>query len=119
MRWDRGTRYRIFSTATLAVFAIAIAVALGSRSSAGRVYDSSMAKPYYSLLPAGAALPSSSECATGCSGDRFEPVPQNAPQNDYMPSASDLTTYKSKASGGEGGAPGSYLIRVDGQFTGT
>src|SRR5258708_20554481 len=105
MRWDRGTRYRIFSTATLAVFAIAIAVALGSRSSAGRVYDSSMAKPYYSLLPAGAALPSSSECATGCSGDRFEPVPQNAPQNDSIPIPPNLPHYKTKASLAQAVAP--------------
>ena len=119
MRWDRGTRYRIFSTATLAVCAIAIAVALGSRSSAERVHDSSTTTPYYSLLPAGSDLPSGEDCAKTASGDTFEPVPQNAPQNDYKLSASDLTTYKSKASGGEGGAPGSYLIRVHGQFTGT
>jgi hypothetical protein len=46
-------------------------------------------------------------------------VPQNAAENNFMPSASDLTTYQSEASGGEGGAPGSYLVRVDGQFIGT
>ena len=119
MRWDRGTRYRIFSTATLAVGAVAIAVALGSRSSTARQYDSSTAGPYYSLLPSGADLPSGEDCAKTASGDTFEPVPQNAPQNNYKLSASDLATYKSKASTGEGGAPGSYLIRVHGQFTGT
>ncbi|MFZ0680841.1 Ig-like domain-containing protein [Candidatus Binatus sp.] len=81
---------------------------------------SSTASPgYYSLLPSGSALPSDSQCASGVAGDTFEPVPQNAPQNSYMPSASDLSTYVSEASGGEGGAPGSYLTRADGQFTGT
>ncbi len=30
-----------------------------------------------------------------------------------------MTTYKSEATDGEGGAPGSYLVRADGQFTGT
>jgi hypothetical protein len=81
---------------------------------------SSTASPgYYSLLPAGSALPSDSQCASGVAGDNFEPVPQNAPQNTYSPSASDLSTYVSKASGGEGGAPGSFLTRADGQFSGT
>ena len=81
---------------------------------------SSTASPgYYSLLPAGSALPSDSQCASEASGDNFEPVPQNGPQNTYTPSASDLSTYVSEASGGEGGAPGSYLTRADGQFSGT
>jgi hypothetical protein len=74
---------------------------------------------YYSLLPSGSALPSDSQCASGASGDNFEPVPQNAAENTYTPSASDLSAYVSKASGGEGGAPGSYLTRADGQFSGT
>jgi hypothetical protein len=80
---------------------------------------SSTATSYYSLLPAGSALPSDSTCATGAAGDTFEPVPANAVPNNFMPTSSDLSTYKSKASGGEGGAPGSYLTRADGQFTGT
>ena len=46
-------------------------------------------------------------------------MPQNAAENTYTPSASDLSAYVSKASGGEGGAPGSYLTRADGQFSGT
>jgi hypothetical protein len=74
---------------------------------------------YYSLLPSGSALPSDSQCASGVAGDNFEPVPQNAPQNTYTPSTSDLSSYVSKASGGEAGAPGSFLTRADGQFTGT
>jgi hypothetical protein len=80
---------------------------------------SSTATPYYSLLPTGSALPSDSQCASGVAGDTFEPRPVNAVPNATMPSASDLTTFKSEASGGEGGAPGSYLTRADGQFTGT
>jgi autotransporter family porin len=99
------------NTAKLAFCAIAIAVALGGRSSTAR--------SYYSLLPAGSKLPSARRCAAEASGDAFEPVPQNSPENDFMPSASDLATYKSEAATGEGGAPGSYLMRVDGQFTGT
>src|SRR5260221_1606901 len=95
MRWDRGTRYRIFSTATLAVCAIAIAVALGSRSSTAKQYDSSTTGPYYSLLPAGSALPSGIECAETVSGDTFEPVPQNAPPNGYKLDASGLATSQS------------------------
>jgi len=80
---------------------------------------SSTATPYYSLQPNGSTLPSDSTCASGVAGDTFEPRPGNAVFNAAMPSASDLTTYKSEASGGEGGAPGSYLMRADGQFTGT
>ena len=80
---------------------------------------SSTATPYYSLLPTGSALPSDSQCASGVAGDTFEPRPVNAVPNATTPSASDLTTYQSEASGGEGGAPGSYLVRADGQFTGT
>jgi hypothetical protein len=100
--------------------AIAIAVALGGRSSTAKLYDSSAATGrYYSLLPAGSAAPSGKECTETASGDTFEPVPQNGPENDFKLSESDLATYKSEASGGEGGAPGSYLIRVDGQFTGS
>ncbi len=92
----------------------------GSATPKPTASPSSSATPgYYSLLPSGSALPSDSQCATGVAGDTFEPVPQNAPQNSYMPSASDLSTYVSEASGGEGGAPGSYLTRADGQFTGT
>ena len=77
------------------------------------------ATPYFSLLAAGSTLPSDADCAAAVAGDTFEPVPQNAPQNNFMPSASDLATYQSEASGGEGGAPGSYLVRVGGQFFGT
>ena len=80
---------------------------------------SSTATPYYSLLPSGSALPSDSQCAAGAANDAFEPRPVNAVPNATMPSTSDLSTYKSNASGGEGGAPGSYLVRADGQFTGT
>jgi hypothetical protein len=92
----------------------------GSATPKPSASPSSTASPrYYSLLPSGSALPSDSQCASGSSGDTFEPVPQNAPQNSFMPTASDLSTYVSEASGGEGGAPGSYLVRADGQFTGT
>ncbi len=110
MRWDRESWHRISNTSKMGVCAIAIAVALGR---------SSTARPYYSLLPAGSKLPSDKTCAATASGDAFEPVLQNSPENDFMPSASDLKAYKSEAATGEGGAPGSYLTRVDGQFTGT
>jgi hypothetical protein len=80
---------------------------------------SSTATPYYSLLPNGSTLPSDSSCASGVAGDTFEPRPGNAAENNFMPSASDLSTYVSEVSGGEGGAPGSYLERADGHFTGT
>ena len=74
---------------------------------------------YYSLVPAGTTLPSDSQCASGSSSDTFEPRPVNAVPNSTMPTASDLSTFRSNAGGGEGGAVGSYLIRADGQFTGT
>jgi hypothetical protein len=111
MRWDHESWYRISNTTKLALCLIAIAVALGGRSSTAR--------PYYSVLPAGSKLPADEACAKGASDDTLEVVPQNAPENDFMPRASDLATFKSAASKGEGGAPGSYLTRVDGQFTGT
>lgn len=79
---------------------------------------SATATPYYSLLPSGSALPSDSQCATGSAGDTFDPRPANAVPNSIMPTASDLTTYKANVAGGEGGAPGSYLQRADGRFTG-
>ena len=121
MRWDRESWCRISNTATLAVCAIAIAGAPGGRSSTARssTAGSSAAGSYYSLLPAGSKLPSDKKCAAIASGDSIEPVPQNSSENEFMPSASDLKAYKSEAAAGEGGAPGSYLTRVDGQFTGT
>ena len=73
---------------------------------------------YYALLPPGSTLPSDSQCATGAAGDTFDPRPANAVPNSTMPTSSDITTYKANAAGGEGGAPGSFLQRVDGQFTG-
>ncbi len=119
MRLDRETGYRISNTVKLVLCLIAIAVALGGRSSTARPSDSPTAGPYHSLLPSGSTLPSSSKCAETALLDTFEPAPRNEPENDFKLSASDLATYKSKASAGEGGAPGSYLTRVDGQFTGT
>jgi len=88
-------------------------------STAPTATPSSTATPYFSLLPSGSALPSDATCAAAVAGDTFEPRPANAVPNSFMPTASDLTTYQSEASGGEGGAPGSYLVRADGQFTGT
>ena len=121
MRWDRESWCRISNTATLAVCAIAIAGAPGGRSSTARssTAGSSAAGSYYSLLPAGSKLPSDRKCAATASGDSIEPVPQNSPENEFMPSVSDLKAYKSEAAAGEGGAPGSYLLRVDGKFTGS
>jgi hypothetical protein len=117
------SQYRISNKAKLAVCAIvvavAIGVALGGGRSTARPYDSSTSGPYNSLLPARAALPSGIECARTAAGDTFEPVPRNGPENQYEPSASELTTYKSEAARGEGGAPGNYLTRVDGQFSGS
>jgi hypothetical protein len=91
----------------------------GSATPKPTASPSSSATPYYSLLPSGSALPSDSQCASGAAGDTFEPVPANAVPNNSMMTSSDLSTYSSEASGGEGGAPGSYLTRADGQFTGT
>jgi Bacterial Ig domain len=81
---------------------------------------SSTASPgYYSLLPPGSTLPTDSQCAAGVAGDTYEPRPGNDVANNTMPTASDLTSYKSNSAGGESGAPGSFLQRVDGQFTGS
>lgn len=91
----------------------------GSATPKPTATPSSSATPYYSLLPSGSALPSDSQCASGVAGDAFEPVPANAVPNDTVMTSSDLSTFTSEASGGEGGAPGSYLVRADGQFKGT
>src|SRR5579862_400992 len=81
--------------------------------------STSRSDPYFSLLPSGSELPSDTECWHAVRHDKFEPRPQNAEPNGTTPSTSDLTTYKSKVSGGEGGAPASFLLRVDGQFRGS
>ena len=73
---------------------------------------------YYSLLPKGSTLPTDSQCAAGVAGDKWDPRPANAVPNSIKPTASEMTTYKSNVAGGEGGAPGSFLQRADGQFTG-
>jgi hypothetical protein len=73
----------------------------------------------FRLLPKGSALPSDAACAAGVANDTFEPRPGNATYNHTMPSASFLTNFKTTVAGGEGGAPGSYLQRADGQFTGS
>ena len=53
----------------ICAIAIAIAVALGGRSSTAKLYDSSAAtRPYYSLLPAGSALPSGKAVRRNCLG---------------------------------------------------
>jgi Bacterial Ig domain len=91
----------------------------GSATAKPTASPSSTATPYYSLLPSGSSLPADATCAAVASLDTFEPVPANATSNNTMPTASDLTKYISEATGGEGGAPGSYLVRADGQFTGT
>jgi len=74
---------------------------------------------YYSLLPKGSTLPTDSQCAAGSVSDTWEPRPANAVPNSIMPTSSDISTYKSNVAGGESGAPGSFLQRVDGQFTGS
>ena len=88
-------------------------------SSSPKATPTSTSTAYYSLLPAGSTLPTDSQCAAGVAGDTFEPRPENAVPNSIMPTSSDISTYKSNVAGGESGAPGSYLQRVDGQFTGS
>jgi hypothetical protein len=78
-----------------------------------------LSKPYFSLLSSGSPLPSDTKCASEVSTDTFEPRPENAKPNSTKPDASSLATYRSKVAGGEGGAPGNYLQRVDGQFSGS
>jgi hypothetical protein len=73
----------------------------------------------FGLLPKGSALQSDATCAAAVASDTFEPRPGNATYNHTKPSASFLTTFKTAVAGGEGGAPGSYLQRADGQFTGS
>jgi hypothetical protein len=112
------------SNALVATAAINVTVNNGTSSSPTptskpSATPSSTATPYYSLLPSGSTLPSDSQCASGVAGDTYEPRPGNATFNATMPSSSDLATFKSNASGGEGGAPGSYLVRADGQFSGS
>ena len=75
--------------------------------------------PHFLLLPTGTPLPSETKCASDVASDTFEPQPQNAEPNSTMPSASELATYRAEVARGEGGAPGSYLARVDGQFAGS
>lgn len=90
-----------------------------SRSSKSSSPPVSTGTHYFSLLPVGSSLPSDETCASGVAGDTFEPRPVNAVPNGTMLSASGVATYQSKVSGGEGGAPANYLMRVDGHFTGT
>lgn len=118
---NRASGNRITNYTILAICAIAIAVALARAStrSGAAAPPSANEAPYYSLMPAGSILPSDSKCAVGSTGDTFEPRPVNTEPNHTIPSASDLATFRSYAAGGESGAPGDYLLRVDGQFTGT
>ncbi len=45
--------------------------------------------------------------------------PDNAVPNSVVPPANWLTSYDQAVANGEGGAPGSWLQRADGQYTGT
>jgi hypothetical protein len=103
--------------AAVALGVVMIALVFLSRPSTPASTSSS--DPYFSLLPSGSKLPSDSQCSDAVGHDTFEPRSENAEANRTMPSASDLINYKSKVSGGEGGAPASYLLRVDGQFKGS
>lgn len=96
-----------------------IALAVLSRSSKSSSAPSPPPSRYFSLVPNGASLPSDEICASEVAGDNFEPRPVNAVPNGTMLSPSGLAAYRSRVSGGEGGAPESYLMRVDGHFTGT
>ena len=111
------------SNALVATAAINVNVQNGSGtptpSGSPSATPTSTATPYFSLLPSGSALPSDSKCASEVAGDTFEPRPANSVPNNIMPTSSDLSTYSSNVAGGEGGAPGSYLQRADGQFTGS
>jgi Bacterial Ig domain len=73
----------------------------------------------FGLLPKGSVLPSDATCAAAVAGDRFEPRPANATPNHTMPSSSFLSAFTTAVAGGEGGAPGSFLQRADGQFEGS
>lgn len=103
--------------AVIALCVVMIALVFLSRPSTPSSTPSS--DPYFSLVQSGSMLPSDSQCSSAAGHDTFEPRPENAEPNGTTPSASDLSTYKSKVSGGEGGAPASYLLRVDGQFKGS
>jgi hypothetical protein len=99
-----------------------VALFLLSRPSNPSVTTTSLpstSKTYFSLMPRGSQLPSDSTCATEVASDTFEPRPENAQPNATKPNPSSLAIYRSKVAGGEGGAPGSYLQRVDGQFSGS
>jgi hypothetical protein len=70
-------------------------------------------------LPPGASLPSGSQCANMISYSSWEPRPGNASYNQTTPPGWWLQNYDAIVASGEGGAPGSYLQRVTGNFTGT
>jgi hypothetical protein len=71
------------------------------------------------LVPKGFDLQSDATCAAAVLADSFEPRPGNLKANRSMPSTSELGRYKTAVADGEGGAPGSFLQRVDGQFNGS
>ncbi|HYK63751.1 MAG TPA: hypothetical protein VEY94_02295 [Patescibacteria group bacterium] len=98
---------------------VLVVLFLLSRSSKSSSAPSSTSGRYFSLMPSEASLPSDQTCASEVAGDTFEPRPVNAAPNGTMLSASGLAAYRSRISGGEGGAPESYLVRVDGHFIGT
>jgi len=70
-------------------------------------------------LPPGSPLPSDADCAKAISYSSWEPRPNNHTANQTVPDPAWLTNYYATVASGEGGAPGSYLQRVDGDFTGT
>ncbi len=75
--------------------------------------------PTFGLVPRGSDLPSDATCAAAVVADSFEPRPANLKANRSMPSTSELKHYQTAVADGEGGAPGKFLQRVDGQFSGS
>ena len=75
--------------------------------------------PKLGTIPPGSILPTDAQCNSLVTLSSWEPRPDNYIANHTMPSATFLVSYINNVAGGEGGAPGSFLQRVDGQFTGT
>jgi len=104
-------RLSIYSVARLLTSAIVVA---GAAASYARP-----AHAYFPTLSAHSVLPSEVLCSSLIKTTSWEPRPENAPANKYIPSVPELAAFHAEPLNFIDGPPNADFTRVDGNYSGT